>query len=172
MTERAPAEGLVVILAGGGALPAILLAALERAGQPRRVIAFRGFADRSVRRCADAVIDLLDVSRALSLLDEWRPDAVVLAGAVTRPHPAAFFGALTALRNTRELRDLFARGDDHLLRAVVGLLEEKGHRVIGAHAIAPELLVSGGVLGRHAPDNAGPRRDSYRFSLSGGSLAL
>jgi len=98
----------VVILAGGGALPAILLAALERAGQPRRVIAFRGFADRSVRRCADAVIDLLDVSRALSLLDEWRPDAVVLAGAVTRPHPAAFFGALTALQHPRIARPVRA----------------------------------------------------------------
>ncbi len=152
MTATAPAEGLVVVLAGGGALPAILVDALDHADRPRRIIAFRGFADRAVRRRADAVIDLLDVSRALSLLDQWRPDAVVLAGAVTRPHPAAFFGALAALRNTRELRDLFARGDDHLLRAVVGLLEEKGHRVIGAHAIAPELLVPEGVLGRHAPD--------------------
>ncbi len=159
MTGTAPAEGfaegegLVVVLAGGGALPAILVDALARAGRPRRVIAFRGFADRALRRQADAAIDLLDVSRALSLLDQWRPEAVVLAGAVTRPHPAAFFGALSALRNRAELRALFARGDDHLLRAVVGLLEDRGHRVVGAHAIAPELLVPAGTLGRHAPDH-------------------
>jgi DUF1009 family protein len=153
MTISAPAEGHVVVLAGGGALPSILVAALARAGRPCRIIAFRGFADRILRRRADAVIDLLDVSRALDLLDTWKPGAIVLAGTVTRPHPSAFFGALTALRNTRELRDLFSRGDDHLLRAVVGLLEEKGHRVIGAHDIAPELLAPSGTFGRYEPDS-------------------
>jgi hypothetical protein len=47
-----------------------------------------------------------------------------------------------------------ARGDDQLLRGVVSLLEERGHPVIGAHEIAPELLAGEGVLGRVRPDAA------------------
>ncbi len=146
------AAGLVVILAGGGALPVILAEALEREGRARRIIAIRGFADRPMRLRADAAIDILDVAGALRLLDAWKPSGVVLAGAVTRPSPVAFMGALAAIRNARELKTLLARGDDHLLRAVIGMIEEHGHRVLGAHEIAPELLVPAGILGSIAPD--------------------
>lgn len=145
-------DGPVVVLAGGGGLPAILVDALERAGRPRRVVAFRGFADRAMRGRADATIDLLDVSGALALLERWTPSAVVLAGAVTRPSPAAFLGALSAFRNRAELARLMARGDDHLLRAVVAMLEERGHRVVGAHEIVPDLLAPPGTLGEVVAD--------------------
>ncbi|TVR10756.1 MAG: LpxI family protein [Salinarimonadaceae bacterium] len=149
----APAEGPVVVLAGGGGLPTILIEALDRSGRQRRVIAFRGFADRGVRMRADAAIDLLDVAGGLALLERWKPAAVVLAGAVTRPSPAAFLGALSALRNRSELSRLMARGDDHLLRAVVETIEERGYRVVGAHEIAPDLIAPPGTLGAVAPDD-------------------
>lgn len=151
MTMAASAEGPVVVLAGGGGLPVSVAEALDRAARPSRVIAFRGFADKAMRRRADAVVDLLDVAGALALLDAWRPSAVVLAGAVSRPSPAAFLGALAAIRNQTELRRLLARGDDHLLRAVVAMLEERGHRVVGAHEIAPDLLAPAGILSRARP---------------------
>lgn len=155
MGAAATPSGPVAILAGGGALPHILLAALERAHRPYQLLALRGFADRALRRRADAVIDLLDISGAITCLGRWQPEAVVLAGAVSRPHPAAFLGALAAYRNSAELRQLLARGDDHLLRAVIGMIEEHGHRVVGAHEIAPDLLVPVGRLGAVAvPDEA------------------
>ena len=152
MTLSADPQGPVVILAGGGALPVILADALARSGREHRILAIRGFADRAMRRRADAAIDLLDVSGGLAMLDAWKPCGVALAGAVTRPTPGVFLGALSAIRNAGELKRLLARGDDHLLRAVVDLLEEHGHRVLGAHEIAPELLVAPGVLGHIAPD--------------------
>lgn len=155
MGAPATASGPVAILAGGGALPHILLDALSRSQRPYRLLALRGFADRALRRRADAVIDLLDISGAIAWLARWQPEAVVLAGAVTRPHPAAFLGALAAFRNSTELRQLLARGDDHLLRAVIGMIEEQGHRVVGAHEIAPDLLVPAGTLGAVAvPEEA------------------
>lgn len=159
-----PAAGPVVVLAGGGGLPARLVDALERSGRARRVIAFRGFADRALRQRADAAIDLLDVSAALSLLERWKPSAIVLAGAVTRPSPAAFLGAFAALRNQSELRTLLARGDDHLLRAVVAALEERGYRVVGAHEIEPDLLAPSGRLGAVAPDAEARKAIGVGFS--------
>ncbi|MGJ3261676.1 MAG: LpxI family protein [Salinarimonas sp.] len=144
-------EGPVVVVAGAGALPEVLLGALDAAARPRRVIALRGFADAAVRRRADRTMSLLDVTGILDQLAAWRPAAVVLAGGVTRPSPAALGNGAAAWRNRRELAELFARGDDHLLRGVVALLEEQGHRVVGAHEIAPDLLAPAGVLGAVRP---------------------
>jgi UDP-2,3-diacylglucosamine hydrolase len=152
VTQAGDPQGPVVVLAGGGALPVILADALERSGRDHRILAIRGFADRAMRRRAHAAIDLLDVSGGLAMLDTWKASGVALAGAVTRPTPGVFLGALSAIRNASELKRLLARGDDHLLRAVVDLLEERGHRVLGAHEIAPDLLVPPGRLGRVEPD--------------------
>ncbi|HSP24231.1 MAG TPA: UDP-2,3-diacylglucosamine diphosphatase LpxI, partial [Saliniramus sp.] len=137
-----------------------------RAGRDHRILAIRGFADRPMRRRADAAIDILDVSGALAKLDEWKPSGVAFAGAVTRPTPAVFLGALSAVRNSGELKQLLARGDDHLLRSIVNMLEERGHRVLGAHEIAPDLLVSAGQLGRIAPS------DDAQISIATGFRCL
>ncbi len=147
MSAASAAEGPVVVIAGGGALPDILLTALARKSRPYRILALRGFADRSLKRRADAAVNILDIAGVLECLGRWQPCAVCLAGAVTRPQPAAFFGALAAFRNSAELRQLMARGDDHLLRAVVAMLEEHGHHVVGAHEVAPDLLAAPGQLG-------------------------
>ncbi|WP_372424268.1 LpxI family protein [Salinarimonas chemoclinalis] len=145
-------EGPVVVVAGAGALPGLLIRALDAAARERRVIALKGFADASLRRTADCTMSLLDVTGILARLATWRPAAVTLAGGVARPSPAALASGVAAWRNRREIAELFARGDDHLLRGVVALLEEEGHRVVGAHEIAPDLLAPAGVLGAVAPD--------------------
>jgi DUF1009 family protein len=150
----APPSAPIVILAGAGRLPLLLSESLRRAARDHRILAFRGFADTVLRRRADAVVNLLDVRRALACLAEWGPSAVTLAGGVQRPKASAVIGAMSFLSNRREIAELMARGDDQLLRGVVSLLEERGHPVIGAHEIAPELLAGEGVLGRVRPDAA------------------
>jgi DUF1009 family protein len=45
----------------------------------------------------------------------------------------------------------FAGGDNHLLTRVCRLVEDRGFRLLGAHEVAPEILVPAGQLGRHAP---------------------
>lgn len=140
-------DGPVVVVAGAGALPEILVAALAAQGRDARVLALAGFAGQALRRRADRTMSLLDVAGILEQLAAWRPAAVVLAGGVARPSPAALASGVAAWRNRKELAEIFARGDDHLLRGVVTLLEERGHRVIGAHEIAPDLLAPAGRLG-------------------------
>jgi UDP-2,3-diacylglucosamine hydrolase len=161
----APSSAPIVILAGAGRLPLLLSDTLRRTARDHRILAFRGFADAVLRRRADAVVDLLDVRRALACLSEWRPSAVTLAGGVQRPKASAVIGAFSFLSNRRELTELMARGDDRLLRRVVSLLEERGHSVIGPHEIAPELLAGEGVLGRVRPDAALRRSIDTGLSL-------
>lgn len=141
----------LALVAGAGRLPDLVAASLERAGRPFRVLAVRGFTERSMRRRADAVVDLLDIPGTLRILKDWAPEAVVPAGGVARPSPAALLNAAHAVKNRDILRGL-AGGDDRLLRAVLSLLEENGHRVLGVHEVAPDLLGRPGRLGRHAPD--------------------
>lgn len=145
------AAGPVAILAGSGELPILLADRLAAAGRSHRILAVRGFSERSIRARADAVVPLLDIRGAMGCLDGWKPSLVTLAGGLSRPSPAALAGAFSAVRNRDEIARLVARGDDNLLRGVVGLIEERGFRVVGVHDLAPELLASAGVYGTRGP---------------------
>ena len=135
-------QGPIAILAGAGQLPIQLLSHLERTGQDVRVLAFRGFAEAELQRRAHATVDLLDLKTIMSILEGWRPQAVSLVGAVRRPGFSALLSAYSLLRNMHEVREVIARGDDQVLRGAVMLLEERGHRVVGAHELAPNLVAS------------------------------
>ncbi|WP_375463507.1 LpxI family protein [uncultured Methylobacterium sp.] len=151
---EAPASGTLVLVAGTGRLPERVAESLDRAGRTFKVLALRGFTDRPMRARADATVDLLDVGETLRILKAWGPATIVPAGGVARPSPAAILNAAAALRNREALRNLTGGGDDRLLRGAVMLLEENGHRVLGVHEAAPDLLCPAGRIGRHAPDAA------------------
>jgi DUF1009 family protein len=66
--------------------------------------------------------------------------------------------AITQLRLDWKTIQIFPRvmrayrgGDDHLLSGVGRLLEDHGFRLVGAHEVAPEILVAEGILGRRQP---------------------
>lgn len=145
-------DGTLVLIAGAGRLPDLVAASLKESKKKFRLIALRGFTERSLRAEADATVDLLDLAAILKLLRAWGPALVVPAGGVSRPSPAAILNAGAALRNREALRAIAGGGDDRLLRAALALVEDDGHRVIGVHEAAPDLLCPEGRIGRVAPD--------------------
>jgi DUF1009 family protein len=145
-------DGPIAIIAGGGQLPVQLVSHLERTGQDYRVLAFRGFALPELRRRAHASVDLLDLKTIMGTLEGWRPRAVSLVGAVRRPGFTALLGAYSALRNMHEVKEVITRGDDQVLRGAVMLLEERGHKVVGAHELAPDLVASRSLSGASKPN--------------------
>src|SRR5216684_7733940 len=70
-----------------------------------------------------------------------------------------FFFFSSRRRHTRCSRDWSSDvcssdlGDDHLLSGIASIFEEHGFRLIGAHEIAPEILMPEGPLGREHPNN-------------------
>ncbi|MEN3930787.1 UDP-2,3-diacylglucosamine diphosphatase LpxI [Microvirga sp. W0021] len=143
----------IVILAGAGLLPATLAQRMRSDGQPFKMLAFRGFADKATTLQADQVRDLLDVRGILACLKEWTPSGVVMAGAVHRPRPSALLGSFSLLLNMNELKEIVIRGDDHLLKGAIALLEDNGFPVLGAHEIAPEIMSSEGVFTNRQPSD-------------------
>src|SRR5262249_30941809 len=76
---------------------------------------------------------------------------IVFIGAVTRPAITQLRFDLTALMFLPRIIKAYAGGDDHLLTRVSRIVENEGFRLLGAHEVAPEILVPAGQLGRHAP---------------------
>ena len=155
----------LAIMAGSGELPLLLSDRLTATGRPHRILAFRGFCDRRLLARADVVVGILDVQRTMACLAAWAPAAVTLAGGLTRPSPAALVGAFAAYRNRDEVAAIVGRGDDNLLRGAVGLLEERGYRLVGVRDLAPELLAEIGTYGRHAPSAGEERSVSLGLDL-------
>lgn len=143
----------IAIIAGSGALPGAVAAALG--GAP--VFAPAGVA-------VDGAAERFHFERLvpfLAMLADRGVTGVVLAGAMQRPRlDPALFDAATAQLVPRLLAAMQA-GDDATLRAVVGVIEEAGLAVHGVADVAPGLIPGPGVLGAVQPD-AQAGRDADR----------
>ena len=147
-------RGKLGILAGGGKLPAQLVAACKESGRDLFVLAFKGETDpETVAGVDHAWIRLGAAGTGFELLRRAGCRELVLAGPVKRLSPVS-------LRPDWRTLQFFAKigrrawGDDGLLSAVISELESEGFRVIGAEAILPSLLAPLGSLGRIAAEPA------------------
>lgn len=127
-----------VLIAGEGALPGVLAAALGRSGTAWYACHLDGHPPAQVGQSRAFRIERLG-----GLLDELRADGVArvcFAGRVARPRiDPTQIDAATQLLVPRIAAALEA-GDDGALRAVIEIFEDAGFDVVGADAIAPELL--------------------------------
>lgn len=149
----------VAIIAGSGALPGLLARALDHDGRDRILANMQGFP-------LDGLTPDIEfrVERLVPLLRELvarGAESVVFAGAVHRPSldPALFDPDTAAL--VPRLLPAMHQGDDALLRVVIQVFEEAGLRTVGAAEVAPSLVPSEGVLGRHDPTDT-DRSDAAR----------
>ena len=148
------------ILAGGGALPALLVDRCIRAGRPFLVVAFEGQAEPGlVAPRADgaalphAWVRLGAAGRAVRLLRRAGASELVMAGRMRRPRLAQLWPDFWTLRFLVRNRGLKG-GDDALLRAIIAALAEEGFTVVGIDTLLPDLLAPAGVLGAVRPDAA------------------
>ena len=138
------------LIAGGGTLPMLLRKAWEARGGRVFVLAYRDFAEpEAVDGTEHVWLEIAEVEAAIRALHSAGCCSVVLAGAVRRPSWAALGADIRGARLLPKLRR--ARGDDALLRIVLGELEAEGFRALRADEILAELVAPAGSLGRCAP---------------------
>ena len=138
------------LIAGGGDLPVHVAEAAKASGRLACTIALRGFADPS-RFDSPVMRSVAQLGQVVKDLKTAQCDAVCFAGIVTRPDFSALKPDLKGMAFLPKALAAAARGDDALLRAIVGFFEKEGFLVVGANDIADQLLVGPGVLGAVSP---------------------
>jgi DUF1009 family protein len=146
------AAGPIGIICGGGSIPLAVANAVEARGRPVMLFPLHGFADKAVERFPHQWVHLGAVGRLLSGLRKAGCRDVVLIGSLVRPRPWHVRFDLTTVFVLAKLVPHFRGGDDRLLKAVAAMFEERGFRLLGAHEVAPEILMNDGVAGRVQPD--------------------
>ncbi len=150
---------VTAIIAGQGALPGQLVAALRAAGQSYVIGSLDGFppdlpGETPVMFRVERLVPFLDH------LAEQGVSRVSFAGAIRRPRiEPELFDPRSATLVPRILGAL-NEGDDAVLRAVAAIFEDWGFAVVGADQIAPGLVPGAAVL-TGAPTEA-DRKDAAR----------
>ena len=139
------------IIAGGGQFP--LLFAEAARGQGRQVIvaAHKGETWPEIEREADRVcwVKLGQLGRIIKFFKDAAVTETVFAGAITKTK--IFRDVWPDLKGLSLWNKIDARQDDAILRAVAGVLESEGIRVLPSTLYLPHLLFPKGVLTRKQP---------------------
>jgi hypothetical protein len=148
---RATAEPLAIIC-GGGPLPFAVADAATRSGRAVVMFPIEGWADRAaLARYPHHWIALGRFGRLRAQIRAAGCRDVVFIGTLLRPSLREIRLDWATLRLLPRIYRMFRGGDDHLLSGIGSIFEEHGLRLVGAHEVAPEILVPAGTLGRHAP---------------------
>lgn len=139
------------LIAGGGNLPVEIAQHCERAGRPFFIVRLKGFSGPDIARYPGADIGLAELGKCFKALKRAGCKAVTLVGTVDRPD---FKSLAPDLRGLMALPGVIAaarKGDDALLRQLLGEFEKEGFAVEGAHEVMGDLTISAGPLGRISP---------------------
>ncbi|MCK9919437.1 UDP-2,3-diacylglucosamine diphosphatase LpxI [Microbacteriaceae bacterium K1510] len=145
----ASGEGPLAMICGGGSLPLAVADAVAASG--RRVVLFplRGAAEGTpVERHRHHWIYVGQIGKFLKLARAEGCRDVVFIGALVRPSIWQVHPDLVGLSFLPKVLRAFRGGDNHLLSGMGKLLEGEGLRLLGAHEVAPQILVPEGALGR------------------------
>jgi DUF1009 family protein len=160
-------QGPLAIVSGGGTLPFEVAAAAIARGRKVLLFPIKGAADpQRAKSYPHRWIGLTQGRTLMRLMRKEGCRDVVLIGSLNRPSPWQILLSLhDILSMLPTLIGALRRGDNHLLSVVARFAERNGFHIIGAHEVAPEILVKKGSLTARQPS------DIQRTSIDRG-LAL
>jgi DUF1009 family protein len=142
------------LIAGGGRLPVEIAGYCQGAGRPLFVVRLKGMAEPALAAYEGADVGLAELGKCLAALKRAGCEAVCLAGRVARPDFASLAPDMRGLAALPGAVAAARKGDDALLRFLVGEFEKEGFTVEGAQEVVAGLALGEGPLGRHALDAA------------------
>ena len=156
MSERmsgAPPDGApLAIICGAGSLPFAVAEAARRQGRSVVLFALRGWADPvRVESYTHHWVRFGQLGRFCRTARRGGCRDVVFIGSVVRPSLWQLWPDPATMRLMPRIIRMFRGGDDHLMSGVMKIFEDHGFRPVGAHEVAPEILVPEGAVGRLQP---------------------
>lgn len=148
----------LALICGGGTLPLAVAESVSQRGRAVVLFALRGHADPAlVARYPHHWLRVGQLGAFTRLAHSAGCRDVVFIGSLVRPTLWNLRPDFAALLLLPRIMAAYRGGDDHLLSGVSRIVEGQGFRLLGAHEVAPEILVPCGALGRVQPterDNA------------------
>ena len=163
MSDAGPAHGTndgpLAVICGGGTLPFAVADAVGKRGRRVVLFAIRGWADpQRVAAYPHHWASFGQFGWFCRAAQREGCRDVVLIGSVVRPAIWKIRPDFKTLRLLPRIVGLLRGGDNRLLKGVAAIFEEHGFRLVGAHEIAPDILMPEGLLGRERP-TAGDQAD-------------
>jgi DUF1009 family protein len=142
-------EGPLAMLCGGGSLPLAVAQSVTGRGRPVLLFLLSGAADPgALERFPHHWIYLGQVGKFLRLARAAGCRELLAIGSLVRPSVWQTRLDLKAISLLPRILTAFRGGDNHLLTELGKLVEQHGFRLVGAHEVAPEILVPEGRRGR------------------------
>ena len=142
-------RGPLAMLCGGGSLPLAVADKVTAGGRPVVLFPLRGAAEGiAVERFPHHWVHIGQIGKFMRLARAAGCQDVVLIGSLVRPSLWKVhldFKGLTVLPRALAA---YRGGDNHLLTNMSKVLEDEGLHLVGAHEVAPDILMPEGVLGR------------------------
>ena len=156
MSDAGPAHGTdngpLAVICGGGALPFAVADAVGKRGRRVVLFAIRGWADpQRVAAYPHHWASFGQFGWFCRVAQREGCRDVVLIGSVVRPAIWKIRPDFKTLRLLPRIVGLLRGGDNRLLKGVAAIFEEHGFRLVGAHEVAPDILMPEGPLGRERP---------------------
>lgn len=160
------------IVAGGGTVPLHVAKAAAGAGRPVFILGVGDEADQTITAFPHAFVQWGQIGRMQKLFNERGIEELVLVGNIrVRPDYRKLKLDMGAVRIVPKVLSLLASGDSNLLSGVIKLFGDLGFSVVGAHEIAPDLVVEEGLMGKASPDKTA-RRDIERAMHAARAIGL
>lgn len=144
----------VGLIAGSGRLPVEVAAGLEAMGHPPFVIIAAGERQDldELGAYEHTTVELERMADIGPLLRRERITHLVFAGGIgRRPRLTSLRPSWALLKLIGRLLPALGKGDNALLSTAIGLFEEHGYKVVGAHQLVPDLVMAEGTITRAGP---------------------
>ena len=146
--------GKIAIIAGSGKLP-LEIATYLQANKSNFIISrIRGVTDEALNQYDGHELGLGEFGKRFKKLKEDGVKTVVLVGYLKRPEFSKIGLDAYGLKLLPKMISSGRKGDDALLRLIVGEFEHNGFRVVGADDLRQDMLATKGVMGKIAPTDA------------------
>lgn len=155
-------QGPLAIICGAGSLPFAVADAVRQRGREVVLFALQGWADP--QRVAGYRHHWGALGQFGWVCRQARAEGcreIVFIGTLARPPLWRIRFDWGALRILPSVFAAYRGGDNHLLSGVAQAFEQQGFRLVGAHEVAPEILMPTGVLSKRRP-NAQEQADIAR----------
>jgi DUF1009 family protein len=147
-----PDQGPLAIICGAGSLPFAVADAVVKRGRDVVLFAMQGWADPE--RVANYRHHWGPIGRFGWVCRQARAEGcrdIVFIGTIARPSLWRLRFDWGTLRLLPNMIAAYRGGDNHLLSGVARAFEQQGFRLLGAHEVAPDILMPGGALSKRRP---------------------